>query len=95
MKHLAKLKLNPGTHQVAGPPELVIWISRLTKLQASREAINAAYDKKLQDYYVICAVTGEKIALPDLKYWNVERQEPYKDAEAGLKAHNMSCLKSE
>lgn len=27
--------------------------------------------------FVRCAVTGEPIALPDLKYWNVEEQEAY------------------
>ncbi|GLK56110.1 hypothetical protein JOD31_001028 [Methylopila capsulata] len=27
--------------------------------------------------YVLCAVTGEKIALDELRYWSVARQEPY------------------
>ena len=36
--------------------------------------------------HVVCAVTGARIALHDLKYWSVERQEPYIDAEASLKA---------
>ena len=27
--------------------------------------------------YVICAVTGEKIDLDDLRYWSVARQEAY------------------
>jgi len=27
--------------------------------------------------FVICAVSGKKILLQDLKYWNVELQEPY------------------
>ena len=27
--------------------------------------------------YVICAVTGKKISLDNLNYWNVEKQEPY------------------
>tara|TARA_B100000989_G_C19254306_1_gene349409 strand:- start:360 stop:548 length:189 start_codon:yes stop_codon:yes gene_type:complete len=27
--------------------------------------------------YVICAVSGKKIKLEDLHYWNVELQEPY------------------
>ncbi len=37
--------------------------------------------------YVRCAVTGERIALPDLRYWNVARQEPYASAEISLKRH--------
>ena len=36
--------------------------------------------------HVVCAVTGTRIALHDLKYWSVDRQEPYVDAEASLKA---------
>ena len=27
--------------------------------------------------YVVCAVSGKKINLEDLNYWNVELQEPY------------------
>ena len=36
--------------------------------------------------HVICAVTGAVIPLHELRYWSVERQEPYVDAEASLKA---------
>ena len=34
--------------------------------------------------YVTCAVSGEKIPLEELRYWNDERQEAYKDAGAAL-----------
>ena len=27
--------------------------------------------------YVICAISGKKISLDKLNYWNVELQEPY------------------
>ena len=27
--------------------------------------------------YVVCAITGKKISLDNLNYWNVEKQEPY------------------
>ncbi|NND48771.1 MAG: DUF2093 domain-containing protein [Rhizobiales bacterium] len=37
--------------------------------------------------FVRCAVSGEEIALDDLKYWNVERQEAYASAEIALKRH--------
>jgi len=30
-----------------------------------------------QGDHVICAVSGKKIYLEELKYWNVELQEPY------------------
>jgi hypothetical protein len=36
--------------------------------------------------HVICAVTGEAIPLEALRYWSVERQEPYASAEASVKA---------
>ena len=40
--------------------------------------------------HVICAVTGARIPLHELRYWSVERQEPYVDAEASLKAEKAS-----
>lgn len=30
--------------------------------------------------YVRCAVTGDRIALGELRYWNVDEQEAYRDA---------------
>lgn len=36
--------------------------------------------------HVLCAVTHQPIALADLKYWSVERQEAYANAEASFQA---------
>jgi hypothetical protein len=36
--------------------------------------------------HVVCAVTGRHIPLDELRYWSVERQEPYGSAEAAVKA---------
>jgi hypothetical protein len=36
--------------------------------------------------HVVCAVTHQAIPLGELKYWSVERQEPYVSAEASLQA---------
>lgn len=36
--------------------------------------------------HVICAVTRQPIPIGDLRYWSVERQEPYASAEAALRA---------
>jgi hypothetical protein len=36
--------------------------------------------------HVVCAVTGERIALDALRYWSVARQEPYASAEIAMKA---------
>src|SRR5690349_4956135 len=41
--------------------------------------------------HVICAVTGERIPLHELRYWSVERQEPYADAQASLKAEQAAA----
>nr|WP_306265184.1 DUF2093 domain-containing protein [Pararhizobium sp. IMCC3301] len=36
--------------------------------------------------HVRCAITGTLIELDELKYWSVERQEPYATIEASLQA---------
>ena len=40
--------------------------------------------------HVRCAVTGEAIALDELRYWSVERQEPYADAAASHEAERRA-----
>ena len=35
--------------------------------------------------FVRCAVSGEPIPLPDLRYWSVELQEAYASADISLK----------
>lgn len=37
--------------------------------------------------FVRCAVTGQTINLPDLKYWSVELQEPYVTADVSMKRY--------
>ena len=34
--------------------------------------------------YVTCAVTGARIPLKALRYWNVDKQEAYADAAAAM-----------
>ncbi len=34
--------------------------------------------------FVRCAVTGQRVALEDLRYWNVELQEAYASADIAL-----------
>ncbi|ETI64709.1 MULTISPECIES: DUF2093 domain-containing protein [Sphingobium] len=36
--------------------------------------------------HVLCAVTGQRIALEDLRYWSIARQEPYASAQASVEA---------
>ena len=35
---------------------------------------------------IVCAVTGQAIALEELRYWSVAKQEPYASAEASTRA---------
>jgi hypothetical protein len=35
---------------------------------------------------VVCAVSGERIPIDELRYWSVARQEPYASAEIATKA---------
>lgn len=47
--------------------------------------LDSDYQVVVPGAYVTCAVTGKRIPLSDLRYWSVDRQEPYVDAAASLK----------
>ncbi len=36
--------------------------------------------------HVVCAISGERIALDDLRYWSVVNQQPYASAEIATRA---------
>ncbi len=36
--------------------------------------------------HVLCAISGQKILLDELRYWNVARQEPYASADISTQA---------
>lgn len=36
--------------------------------------------------HIICAMSGEKVRLEDLRYWSVAKQEGYASAELSVKA---------
>ena len=40
--------------------------------------------------HVRCAITGAIIPLDELRYWSVERQEAYADADASLEAERRA-----
>lgn len=40
--------------------------------------------------HVICAVSGAPIALDDLRYWSIARQEPYAGAAEATKAEQRA-----
>lgn len=52
--------------------------------QAELRYLAADYIIMKKGFYVLCAVTGDKIELDNLHYWNVERQEAYRDGAASL-----------
>ncbi|MBX9682378.1 MAG: DUF2093 domain-containing protein [Hyphomicrobium sp.] len=37
--------------------------------------------------FVRCAVTGQQIAISDLRYWSVDAQEAYASADVSVKRH--------
>jgi hypothetical protein len=43
--------------------------------------------------FVRCAVTGEPIMLPDLRYWSVELQEVYASAEIAFERHRATAAR--
>jgi hypothetical protein len=45
--------------------------------------------------YVVCAVTGVRIPLDELKYWSVDRQEAYATPQAVLERHHPGKLKAQ
>lgn len=53
--------------------------------EARLRYLDADYDVLGPGSFVTCAVTGERISLDELRYWSVDRQEPYATAEAVVK----------
>ncbi|MEK7342875.1 MAG: DUF2093 domain-containing protein [Pseudomonadota bacterium] len=41
--------------------------------------------------HVLCAVTGQRIALDHLRYWSIARQEAYASAEASVEAERRAA----
>jgi hypothetical protein len=56
------------------------------EIEAKVEYGDGQYRVVLPGNFVICAVTGRRIALESLRYWSVERQEAYVDAAAAMAA---------
>lgn len=52
--------------------------------EAEIEYLDGEYRVRKPGAYVRCAVTGEPIPLEDLRYWNVDLQEPYAGPHAKL-----------
>lgn len=53
--------------------------------EAKLRYLDADFEVVKQGRFVVCAVSRRKIPLEDLRYWNVDTQEAYFDAETALK----------
>ena len=58
-----------------------------TKGEARVRYLDGEFQVLSQGDFVRCAVTGQVIMLPDLRYWNVERQEAYASSAVALKRY--------
>jgi hypothetical protein len=52
--------------------------------EAKLRYLDADFQVILEGDYVRCAATGDAISLPNLRYWDVIRQLPFKTAEAAF-----------
>jgi hypothetical protein len=52
--------------------------------EAKLKYLDADFQVVREGDYVRCAATGDPISLENLRYWNVERQVPFRSAEAAF-----------
>jgi hypothetical protein len=57
------------------------------KQEAKVRYLDGEFEVLTPGDFVRCAVTGQPIALPDLKYWSVDAQEAYATADISLKRY--------
>ncbi len=62
----------------------VIAMNRHDKPEAKVQYLDGEYRVLRPGLFVVCAVTGAPIALEDLRYWNVDRQEAYATPQASM-----------
>ena len=63
--------------------------------EAQLKYLDGDFDVVMPGAYVTCAVTGKQIALEDLRYWSVARQEAYVDADASMQAELDNAARSQ
>ena len=57
------------------------------KQEAKVRYLDGEFEVVTPGDFVSCAVTGQPIALPDLKYWSVDAQEAYASADISLQRY--------
>ena len=58
--------------------------------EAEIDYLDGEYRIRRPGAFVRCAVTGEPIALEDLRYWSVDQQQPYSSPQAKLRALGLT-----
>ena len=57
---------------------------------AKLEYLDGEFRILIPGAYVLCAVSGHQVAIDDLRYWNVDRQEAYAGhTEAMTRFHEL------
>ncbi len=54
--------------------------------EAKIKYLDGDFEVMMPGAFVTCAITGQQITLDNLRYWSVDRQEAYIDAEASMQA---------
>jgi hypothetical protein len=79
----------------AGTPdriEFVVFMNRIEKFfgvrnEAKVRYLDGEFEVLAPGEFVRCAVTGQQIALTDLRYWSVDAQEAYASAAVSVKRY--------
>lgn len=71
---LAEIRLLPARFQIVGPPELVIQTGTIVQIMEGQEpdAIKRTIMEEWAKWHVICCMTGKKILLCDVRYWDMD-----------------------
>ena len=59
-------------------------VDKFTPRDAKLRYLDGDFEVIEPGNHVICAVSGQRIALEALRYWNVDRQEAYATAEIAV-----------
>lgn len=78
--------LKNGQPQIVGPFQLISLI-KLIQQSGNQGIIQQQMKKLLSEWGIHCSITGDMISLATIRYWNMERNEAYRDADVMLKRH--------
>lgn len=70
---LATVALHHGRFQVAGPTELTSEMQTVIDSCIDNETMRIEMQLLFSRWHVICSVSGTKVRLCDLRYWDVDK----------------------